>query len=147
LTTPSRAEIRAEIQIKIQEGLNAMEPIDREVLALRHFEELNNNERDVVLGNLWTLSAIRISVRFLRDLRGKSLIHDQVYCELRFATWAEMSHPGGPMPFTPISDHEPKKRSEFFSPGGVRFVSVLRTTWWIVARSAIKESQPKGELP
>jgi RNA polymerase sigma-70 factor (ECF subfamily) len=40
----------AEIQIKIQEALNAMDPIDREVLALRHFEELNNGETAAVLG-------------------------------------------------------------------------------------------------
>ena len=50
LTTPSRAAIRAEIQIKIQEALNAMDPIDREILALRHFEELNNSETAAVLG-------------------------------------------------------------------------------------------------
>ena len=31
---------RAEMQLKLQELLNSMEPLDREVLALRHFEEL-----------------------------------------------------------------------------------------------------------
>ena len=50
LTTPSRAAIRAEIQLKIQEALDAMDPIDCEILALRHFEELNNSETAEVLG-------------------------------------------------------------------------------------------------
>jgi RNA polymerase sigma-70 factor (ECF subfamily) len=50
LTTPSRAAIRAEIQIKMQDALNALDPIDREILALRHFEELNNSEAAAVLG-------------------------------------------------------------------------------------------------
>ena len=50
LTSPSRAVMRAEIQIKIQDALNAMDPIDREILALRHFEELSNSETAAVLG-------------------------------------------------------------------------------------------------
>ena len=50
LSTPSRAAMRAEIQIKIQDALNAMDPIDREILALRHFEELTNSETAAVLG-------------------------------------------------------------------------------------------------
>ena len=40
LTSPTRAARRAEMQLKLQEILNAMEPLDREILALRHFEEL-----------------------------------------------------------------------------------------------------------
>jgi RNA polymerase sigma-70 factor, ECF subfamily len=65
LTTPSRAAIRAEIQIKIQDALNAMDPIDREILALRHFEELNNNETAAVLG----LHKAAASNRYVRALR------------------------------------------------------------------------------
>jgi RNA polymerase sigma-70 factor, ECF subfamily len=65
LTTPSRAAIRAEIQIKIQEALNAMEPIDREILALRHFEELNNSETAAVLG----IHKAAASNRYVRALR------------------------------------------------------------------------------
>jgi RNA polymerase sigma-70 factor (ECF subfamily) len=65
LTTPSRAAIRAEIQIKMQEALNAMDPLDREVLALRHFEELNNNETAAVLG----LHKAAASQRYVRALR------------------------------------------------------------------------------
>jgi RNA polymerase sigma-70 factor, ECF subfamily len=68
LTTPSRAAIRAEIQIKIREALDAMDPIDREVLVLRHFEELNNNETAAVLG-LEKAAASRRYVRALRRLK------------------------------------------------------------------------------
>ncbi len=50
LTSASRAAIRAETQIRVQEALNRMDPIDREVLALRHFEMLTNEETATVLG-------------------------------------------------------------------------------------------------
>jgi RNA polymerase sigma-70 factor (ECF subfamily) len=43
-TRPSVAAIRAERQTRLQETLNAMAPLDREVLVLRHFEELTNAE-------------------------------------------------------------------------------------------------------
>jgi RNA polymerase sigma-70 factor, ECF subfamily len=44
LTSPSQAAIKAEMRIKLQEALNRLEPLDREVLALRHFEQLTNME-------------------------------------------------------------------------------------------------------
>jgi RNA polymerase sigma-70 factor, ECF subfamily len=50
LTSPTLAARRAEMQLKFQEVLNAMEPLDREVLALRHFEELSNGDVAQVLG-------------------------------------------------------------------------------------------------
>ena len=50
MTSPSQAAIRAEMQLRLQEALNGMDPIDREVLALRHFEELSNGETAPVLG-------------------------------------------------------------------------------------------------
>ena len=43
-TRPSEAAVRAEVKIRLQEALNGMDPIDREVLALRHFEQLTNAE-------------------------------------------------------------------------------------------------------
>src|SRR5207244_11242581 len=43
-TTPSEAAIRAEMQLRLQEALNSLDPVDREVLALRHFEQLTNAE-------------------------------------------------------------------------------------------------------
>src|SRR5207253_265350 len=65
LTTPSHAAVRAEQQIRIQEALNGMDPIDREVLALRCFEQLANSETAQVLG----LSETGASNRFVRALR------------------------------------------------------------------------------
>ena len=43
-TRPSVAAIRAERQRRLQEALITMDPLDREVLVLRHFEELTNVE-------------------------------------------------------------------------------------------------------
>jgi RNA polymerase sigma-70 factor (ECF subfamily) len=68
MTTPSRASVRAEVQVKLQDALNAMDPIDREVLALRHFEELSNNETAAVLG-LQKAAASNRYVRALQRLR------------------------------------------------------------------------------
>ncbi len=64
LTSPTRAARRAEMQLKLQELLNNMEPLDREVLALRHFEELSNTEVAHVLG----LSRTAASNRYIRAL-------------------------------------------------------------------------------
>ena len=50
LTSPTRAAQRAEMQQRLQEALNGMDPIDREVLVLRHFEELSNVETAQILG-------------------------------------------------------------------------------------------------
>jgi RNA polymerase sigma-70 factor (ECF subfamily) len=50
LTSPTQAALRAELQIQVQEALNSLEPLDREVLALRHFEMLTNTEVAQVLG-------------------------------------------------------------------------------------------------
>ncbi len=49
-TSVSQQAMRAETRAKLQEVLNAMDPNDREVLALRHFEELNNEEIAMTLG-------------------------------------------------------------------------------------------------
>jgi RNA polymerase sigma-70 factor (ECF subfamily) len=64
LTTPSQAALRAERKIRLQEALNSLEPIDREVLALRHFEELSNSEAAAVLG----LDKSAASKRYARAL-------------------------------------------------------------------------------
>jgi RNA polymerase sigma-70 factor, ECF subfamily len=48
-TRPSEAAVRAEAKIRLQEALNGMDPLDREVLALRHFEQLTNAEAARVL--------------------------------------------------------------------------------------------------
>lgn len=64
-TTPSQAAVRVELQLRVQEALNAMDPIDREVLALRHFEQLTNGETAQLLG----LSEAAASNRFVRALK------------------------------------------------------------------------------
>jgi RNA polymerase sigma-70 factor (ECF subfamily) len=65
LTSASRAAIRVETQIRVQEALNGMEPIDREVIALRHFEMLSNDEAAEVLG----LKKKAASNRYLRAMK------------------------------------------------------------------------------
>jgi RNA polymerase sigma-70 factor (ECF subfamily) len=65
ISTPSQAAIRVERQLKLQEALNQMDPMDREVLALRHFEELSNSEVASVL----SLSKSAASNRYIRALK------------------------------------------------------------------------------
>jgi RNA polymerase sigma-70 factor (ECF subfamily) len=50
LTSASQAAIRAETQLRVQDAINSMDPVDREVLTLRNFEMLNNEETAAVLG-------------------------------------------------------------------------------------------------
>jgi len=64
LTSPTQAAHRAEVRIRLQEALNAMDPIDREVLTLRHFEELSNAEVAQALG----LTKSAASNRYIRAL-------------------------------------------------------------------------------
>jgi RNA polymerase sigma-70 factor, ECF subfamily len=49
-TSPTQAAVRAERILRVQEALNTLHPIDREVLSLRHFEELTAAEAAQVLG-------------------------------------------------------------------------------------------------
>jgi RNA polymerase sigma-70 factor (ECF subfamily) len=69
LTSPTQAAVRAEMQLKLQEALNGMDPLDREVLILRHFEELSNNETAEVLG-IQKAAASKRYVRALGRLKG-----------------------------------------------------------------------------
>lgn len=70
LTSPSVAAIRAELKIRLQDALNSMEPMDREVLALRHFEQLSNSETAMELG----ISHAAASKRYLRALERLEII-------------------------------------------------------------------------
>jgi RNA polymerase sigma-70 factor (ECF subfamily) len=53
------------MQIRLQEVLNTMDPLDREILTLRHFEELSNNETAAVLG----IQKAAASNRYVRALK------------------------------------------------------------------------------
>jgi RNA polymerase sigma-70 factor (ECF subfamily) len=50
LTSPSEAVVRAERHDKLKEALDSMSAMDREIVALRHFEQLSNAEVAAVLG-------------------------------------------------------------------------------------------------
>jgi RNA polymerase sigma-70 factor, ECF subfamily len=67
-STPSQAATRAELQIRMQDALNGMNPMDREILALRHFEQLSNGEAAEVLG-IQEKAASNRYVRALEHLR------------------------------------------------------------------------------
>jgi RNA polymerase sigma-70 factor (ECF subfamily) len=74
LTSPTQAAIRVEMQLQLQEALNSMDPIDREVVVLRHFEELNNVETAAVLG----IEPSAASKRHLRAIRRLKAILDLI---------------------------------------------------------------------
>ena len=65
LTSPSHAAARAEMQVRLQGALNRMDALDREVLVLRHFEELSNGETARALG----LEKSAASNRYIRALK------------------------------------------------------------------------------
>jgi len=65
LTSPSLAAVRAEMSERLQQAIAAMEPIDQEILALRHFEELDNIEVARVLG----IQQKAASIRYVRAIR------------------------------------------------------------------------------
>jgi RNA polymerase sigma-70 factor (ECF subfamily) len=65
LTSPSQAAMKAEMRVRLQEALDAMDPLDREVIALRHFEQLDSAETAHVLG----LSKSGASSRYIRAMK------------------------------------------------------------------------------
>lgn len=64
LTSPSQAAVRAERKLRLQEALNRMEPLDREVLVLRHYEQMSNGDAAAALG----LDKSAASKRYTRAL-------------------------------------------------------------------------------
>ena len=72
-TTASQAAIRAERQLQLQAVLNGLDEMDREILALRHFEGLSNGEAAQVLGLSKTAANNRYvrALGRLRDLLGR----------------------------------------------------------------------------
>ena len=64
MDSPSQIARRGEALAHVQEALESLEEIDREILTLRHFEELNNNEVAELLG----LEKAAASNRYVRAL-------------------------------------------------------------------------------
>ena len=67
-TSVTQAVQRAEMQVILQEAINGMDPLDREILALRHFEELSNEETAQALGIKPSAASSR-HIRALKRLR------------------------------------------------------------------------------
>jgi len=74
LTTPSQAAIKAETRMIVQDALNNMDPTDREVLALKHFEQLSTSEIAEVLG----MSKAGAGSRYLRAIKRLREILSQI---------------------------------------------------------------------
>lgn len=68
LTSPSQAAMREELGQQLRQAIEAMGELDAEVLALRHFEELTNQEVASVLNITEKTASIRY-VRALQRLR------------------------------------------------------------------------------
>ncbi len=64
-TSPSQAAVRVEMLDRVQGAIATMNPVDQEILALRHFEELTNAEVAETLG----IEPKAASVRYMRALR------------------------------------------------------------------------------
>jgi RNA polymerase sigma-70 factor (ECF subfamily) len=62
LTSPSQAAQRAEMMEILRDAIDRLDPTDREVLALRHFEELSNHEVAALLG----IQSAAASKRYVR---------------------------------------------------------------------------------
>jgi RNA polymerase sigma-70 factor, ECF subfamily len=65
LTSPSQAAARADAHALVVRAIEQMDDTDREVLALRHFEELTNKEVAEVLG----IEQKAASIRYVRALK------------------------------------------------------------------------------
>ena len=57
--------MRVELSGQLEHAIAQMDPIDQEVLALRHFEELTNSEVAEVLG----IQVKAASIRYVRALK------------------------------------------------------------------------------
>jgi RNA polymerase sigma-70 factor (ECF subfamily) len=68
LTDPPAAAVRAELKVRLQEALNSMDPGDREVLTLRHFEHLSTAEAAAELG-IGEEAAKKRHIRAVKRLR------------------------------------------------------------------------------
>ena len=75
LTSPSQAAMKAEVAAQLDEILADMEPMDREILVLRHFEELTNKEVSDLLG----IQRSTASNRYVRALQKLKVILSRIH--------------------------------------------------------------------
>ena len=72
-TSAASKAIRAEMQARLQDAINDLEEMDREIIVLRNFEEMSNAEAALALG----LSPSGASNRYVRALkRLRAAMHD-----------------------------------------------------------------------
>jgi len=64
-TSPSQLVSRHELLEKVSDVVSGMDPMDQEILAFRHFEELTNSEAAAAIG----ISQKAASIRYVRALR------------------------------------------------------------------------------
>ena len=64
-TSPSRAVMQRDMVARVEEAIAAMDDTDREILAMRHFEELTNKEAAETLG----ITEKAASIRYFRALK------------------------------------------------------------------------------
>jgi RNA polymerase sigma-70 factor (ECF subfamily) len=67
-TSPTQAAVRAERILRMQEALNSLDPVDREIVSLRHFEELSAAEAAQVL-SIEESAAVKRDFRALKRLK------------------------------------------------------------------------------
>lgn len=70
-TTPAEAALRTELRERMLAAVNQLDPIDREVLSLRHFEQLTSLEVAQVLG-------IGVSAASKRYIRAMDRLRDVI---------------------------------------------------------------------
>lgn len=73
-TSPSQVAMRDEVANQLDQAIESMAPIDREVLALRHFEELSNSEVAEVLD----IQQKAASIRYVRALKRLKEVVNQI---------------------------------------------------------------------
>ena len=74
LTSPSQAALKKELAAQLEAALAKMNPIDQDVLAMRHFEELTNSEIAEILG----IQQNAASIRYVRAIERLKVILDRI---------------------------------------------------------------------
>jgi RNA polymerase sigma-70 factor, ECF subfamily len=64
----NQSPVRADLLLRLQDALNSMDTLDREILSMCHFEELSDSEVAIVLGKDQTAVTIQY-VRALKHLQ------------------------------------------------------------------------------